>query len=387
MAKQFAECGYRDTQHVVDLLHGAEDGMQMVTSFTGASEREILNACGLDAPPEYSGVTLHAPCHIGGVLTPEMDDVSYSGEQYRELNLPDHASLISGLGPPRNQGSVGTCTAFATAAAVESQLYDPSIDVAERFIYWGTKAIDGLPNSEGSLLKFSTQWLLDRGVCYEQTWPYVEDRSDLKLRPSETAFQEALQLQPESRSVLAARNVQGIKAEIADGRGVGLSLPIYKSHYASLRFHSEGRFTMPLGIFDSRVGGHAVCAVAYVDDPWLTANGFDEELGGGAFLVRNSWGEWARKNSLAHHFGAECGYGIVPFRYIEYHCWEAISVTVRSHSFTIRHWATDIRQTARRELEAYSGTWWEKTRGRVVLQAHERLFGSNRQVSGFFQED
>jgi hypothetical protein len=195
-----------------------------------------------------------------------------------------------------------------------------------------------------------------------------------------------LQFRPASRAVLAARNVGGIKAEIADGRGVGLSLPIYKSLQSSLRFHSEGRWTMPLGVFDTRVGGHAVCAVAYVDDAWLLANGFDDELGGGAFLIRNSWGEWARNNKLAHHFGARSGYGIVPYLYIESHCWEAISVTVHSRVAGFQRWVRDFRQTAQRELAAASDSWWKQTRNRVVLQAHDRLFGSNHQVPGLERE-
>jgi len=376
LAMKFVDHGYQDTKHVIDLLHGIENGMEMLIAFTRLPQREALQVCGLNAPPEYSGVSLHTPCHVGGALAPD------SMEEYRQadnltLSLPSYASLIDRFGPARNQGGVGSCTAFATAAALESQLDDPEADVSERFIYWGTKNMDGLPNSEGSYLKFSTAFLLECGSCFEESWPYVEDREELKLRPSNAAFDEAERNRPASRNVLPARNVERVKAEIADGRAVGISLPIYKSHYASLRFHSEGRFTMPLGMLDQIVGGHAVCAVAYLDDDWLTANGFDEEIGGGAFLIRNSWGEWAKSNPLARHFGASSGYGIVPYRFIESQCMEAISVTVDSAAFTKRRQVSQFRDDARRKMVAIGGSWWERTRNRVVFQARQRIYRSD----------
>ena len=109
-------------------------------------------------------------------------------------------------------------------------------------------------------------------------------------------------------------------------------------------------------------------------DLFFTANGFEEEIGGGCLLIRNSWGEWARNNELAHHFGASFGYGIVPYRFIEEHCWEAVSVTLSSAPVLQRHVSRFCNETAHKAAAAGS-SWWEATRSRVIAQARERLYG------------
>lgn len=383
LAKKFIDQGYRDVNHIVDLLHGDENGMELLTSFTGMSKEEMLRVCGLNESPEFSGVTSFEMHQVGGALIPESEEGHWWTDSGGvTLELPDHASLISRFGPARDQGAVGSCTAFATGVAIESGLNDPSLDVSERWIYWGTKQIDGI-NSEGSFLKYSTAWTFENGICFEATWPYVEDRSALKIRPPVSVFREAKRNRPETRTMLPARSVDRIKGEIAAGRAVAISVPILRSHRASLRFQSEGLFTLPLGIRDQVVGGHAIAACAFLDNSWLAAHGFDEFPGGGCFLIRNSWAErWGRHNKLAQHFGASGGYGIVPYRFIELLCVEAYSVTVKSSSTGDGRDKLRLRDRAHRNTVSFSCNWWEQTRGRVVTQARQRLFADEHNKSG-----
>lgn len=59
-------------------------------------------------------------------------------------------------------------------------------------------------------------------------------------------------------------------------------------------------------------GGHSMALVGYQDDT--------NAPGGGYFLLRNSWGtDWANQN----YYGA--GYGVIPYAYIQNHCWEAFA--------------------------------------------------------------
>lgn len=369
LAKLAMEHGYRDPEHLGNLIHGMKDGLERICSATGLSETEVLAAFGFQSRPEYTGVTLHAPCSVGGVIEPDEIETAVNARASPRIGLPDSACWISRFGPARNQGASGTCTGFTATAMLECQV-GGAIDLSERFVYWGTKTIDGKPDMEGSYLRFATQWLTDYGACLEETWPYVEDRAALKERPSDEAFREAAEFTPDDRTMLPARDVGASKCELAEGRAVGFSLPIMESHYANLRFHSEGRFTLPF-FMDQVVGGHAVCAVAYLDNSWLEANGFESELGGGAFLIRNSWGQdWAKSNPLAKHFGALGGYGIVPYRYIEQQCWEAVSVTCLRDARTLR--------SAPRGVVSLARNFASRNFERVVAGASERLYGSNK---------
>lgn len=65
-----------------------------------------------------------------------------------------------------------------------------------------------------------------------------------------------------------------------------------------------GRITNPVP-FEMQRGGHAMCMVGYADDP----SSFG--IGGGRFIIRNSWGQSWGINSA---FGA--GYGTIPYSYI-----------------------------------------------------------------------
>ena len=99
LAKFAMEHGYRDLDHLANLLVGLENGLEVIASETGLSENAILAACGFDKRPEFTGVTLHAPCHVGGVLQPE-ETITKSGEARASprVTLPDNACLISKFG-------------------------------------------------------------------------------------------------------------------------------------------------------------------------------------------------------------------------------------------------------------------------------------------------
>ncbi len=63
-----------------------------------------------------------------------------------------------------------------------------------------------------------------------------------------------------------------------------------------------------------RVGGHAMCLVGYVDMP-------NPGLGGGRFILRNSWGtSWG----IDSQYGP--GYGTIPYAYIARMGAEAYSI-------------------------------------------------------------
>ena len=354
MVKQFAEANFNGRQDVMDAVRGRERGGPRLAAWLKIPERELLAALEIVEWPVHAAVQLYAPCALGGVPRPRTQQRPQAFAAPR-ADLPDHISLLNRYGPPRNQGTVGTCTSYATVAMIEGQLADPAADLAEAFVYSITKSIDG-HDGDGSWLEFSTRVLESHGVCREATWPYHPDREYLTRKPSDAALAEARKFQIGSRIQLAPGDVDGIRAELAAGHGVGLSVPIFDSTYASLNFHSRGRFRMRLGESDAIGGGHAMCIAGYMDDPWLQQNSLDDELGGGAFLLRNSWGaDWAADNPHAARFGASSGYAVMPYEYVRSYAYEAFSAPLPV--------AGDRRL----------GGWWSRTMTAVAARSRSRL--------------
>lgn len=367
-----AAAGFHCGDDIEDVIRSNEDGPKLLTSFLkDMSEDDLKRMLGRKQWPDYCGVTLSGPCPLGGVLAPEASsDPGVSIGPKRTVSLPDHSSTTRYFQPPRNQGPIGTCTAFATIGTLEGQR--EKIDLSERFVCFYTKEIDGHPDTDGSYLKYSVKVLAERGSCCEKTWPYVEDRTALRQKPPASADREAKRYKPRSGAIsVAPKDVSAIRDQISKGRPVAVSVPIHRSTFNSLRFHSQGRFLMKLGLFDSVAGYHAMCAVAYFDNSFLVRKGHQEEIGGGAFLVRNSWGtSWAKDNPLARIDSAGPGYAIIPYGYIAAYCFEAFTVAARSSSLRFDH--RELATVA----SAAGKSWWQQTRDAVVASARERLAGS-----------
>ncbi len=366
--------GFQGRDDIEDVIRSNRDGRKMLTALLDVSDDELKSMMAWTHWPEQTGVTLSGPCPLGGVFVPDNSTIVSAGSDAKAIcsvRLPDHFSTTKHFQPPRNQGGIGTCTAFAAIGTLEGQL--EKVDLSERFVYYHTKLTDGHPDSDGSFLRFSVKALADYGACRENTWSYVEDRKALRQPPSIRAVQEAKRFRPRSAVCIAPRDDSAIRRENAAGRPVAFSVPIFSSSYNSVRFHSEGRFLMRLGINDSIAGWHAMCAVAFFDNAWLARMGQPEAVGGGVFLVRNSWGtSWAQNNPLAKIDGAGPGYAIVPFGYIQEYCVEACTVVAPT---SIRFNRNELAAMASRSGKA----WWQRTTNAVVASARERLSNSMTQ--------
>jgi hypothetical protein len=263
---------------------------------------------------------------VGGALKPRSRlSVGY-GAAY---HLPPLVSLLELLGAPRSQGSLGSCTSFATVAALESRVGDPRIDLSEAFVYTLTKKSDGI-NAEGSTLDFATRVAIESGACTEEQWPYIDVFSHATITPPTSCFENAELYRCPWRTLLEPTDVRAIQAHLARGSVVPLSIPVFESTLRSRRFQSEGRVLRRLGRADRLIGGHALTIVGYAENEWLGSEGLPESAGGGVFLARNSWGrDWAIRNPLTarlQHRKDAGGYALVLFAFVAKHAWEAIAL-------------------------------------------------------------
>lgn len=227
--------------------------------------------------------------------------------------------------PVRDQGSRGTCVAFALAACGEYEEQFREV-MSPQFLFWATKTAGGDPHPyrDGTQLQYCREALRTQGTCREQHWVYDptvrqgDVTHESKSAPSPPAILDARRF---SRgSVHLARRGPGLAREVARllrdaGRPVAVSLLVFRDpstntsnwNTVSGRKFGEVLDPPPTSVVS---GGHAVCLTGFRPD--------EEEPNGGHFVVRNSWGStnWGREAK------PRAGYGFVSATYVEQFCVE-----------------------------------------------------------------
>nr|HMS44085.1 C1 family peptidase [Pyrinomonadaceae bacterium] len=155
------------------------------------------------------------------------------------------------------------------------------------------------------------------GCCLEEVWQYNPQPiagNEGQDPPPGNAQIQALGFRVQNYKQLSPTSVPDIKNELTKGRCVAFSVPVFNSWLGSSWVSYTGNITMPIPN-EIRAGGHAMCLVGYMDLP-------NPGLGGGRFILRNSWGEnWGINNQ----FGVP-GYGTIPYAYIAKFGSEAYSI-------------------------------------------------------------
>lgn len=287
---------------------GLGSGLAALAQALGRSEDEVraMVMAALDVVPDASSFSVDVamePVGTGAIFDdlPEVDAAAFSPP----VGLPGEVLPLATLPPPVSQGPRNTCVAFTIAAMVQTLSNDPT-DLSEQFIYWISKDRDRIPGDVGTNPLVALRAVAELGVCREETWPYrpepVDHTNPGHERPNEVAFREAKQRRITGVEQLPARDVNQIKAALAAGKPVLIGLMIGEHWTSSGQIRRIGRVRRALP-GEQRLGGHAMCALGYRDDP--------SAPGGGYFIVRNSWGsDWANENPDG------AGYCYVPYQLI-----------------------------------------------------------------------
>ncbi|MGA2699970.1 MAG: C1 family peptidase [Isosphaeraceae bacterium] len=227
-------------------------------------------------------------------------------------------SMTNQFPTPRNQGSRGTCVAFASVAFLEFRLAGGEAKtkpLSEQFVYWACKETDKLPTVAGTYLRVARKVLATRGACRAATWKY----ETLPIGPTEGqgpppsgAEQEAKQDRwKQARALTRAQTVDidGLRNRLDAKEPIVFSVRTFRNWDFQV-VQETGEIPMPLpGATPD--GGHAIVLVGYELSPTAP--------GGGAFIFRNSWGkDWARLRG--RHGG---GYGTLFFDYVRDNALEA----------------------------------------------------------------
>lgn len=195
--------------------------------------------------------------------------------------------------PVKNQGGRGTCTAFGTVGALENiakRKTGKSYDLSEEALWDCYRQ----PYTQLAIQCAMKTWLTTEAI-----YPYNPNGRYHKDVAVEQGVVHGKEFEHSETSV------EGIAQAIVDER-----LPLVFAFDVSRALVSGKAVVNP---YDrSVVGGHAVSLVGVVKSDKL------KKVGGGYFIIKNSWGAQGDK-----------GYNYVPFLYCQTHtCYEAFKPSI-----------------------------------------------------------
>ena len=254
---------------------------------------------------------------FGDVISDYADDVPYyDSEVEAYTDIPTRYELDKNLFPDvRNQGSYGTCWAFAALGLSEFDLIkrglaNKSIDLSELqlayFVY--NSALDPLGGTEGDQSKYyngSTSYsYLNRGGTYEYAvrrlsqWSGAVNESDVPYNTTtinnvlenglsdEYAYSKDVAHLENAYVMSLKNNPDDVKRAVMSNGAVGVQY-YHSDNY--LLWNSDKQLWT---YYDPNItgGGHNVMIVGWDDD--FSKDNFvgDKPTNNGAWLIRNSWG-------------------------------------------------------------------------------------------------
>ena len=227
---------------------------------------------------------------------PDSRDYVYSVEHH-ELRgaLPLRVDLRPRCLQVFDQGSLGTCTAHAVAAAFAYEQRRQKVRVispSRLFIYYNERVMTHQRSLNCVVrLRDAIKAVAKRGVCSESQWPYNEDPKVARKKPPPVAFDMATKHQIVGYhripigALKPAEFLKHLKHCLAGRSPFLFGFMLYES-FETDAVKQNGIMPDPDKKHDKALGGHAVMAVGYDDRRK-------------AVLVRNSWG---RSWGIGGHF-------------------------------------------------------------------------------------
>lgn len=223
---------------------------------------------------------------------PDHRDKDHAFSVMEDLALPPLVDLRDQDSPIEDQGQLGSCTSFATGAAIRFARRKESLPdfvTSHLFLYYNSRSVFSKSTDSGATIRDAIKAAARQGDCPETEWPY--DISRFAVKPPALAYKDAktdraLKYQAVSQNLTVMKNC------LAQGLPFVIGISVYSS-FESQDVASTGIVPLPKNN-EQLLGGHALLVVGYRDADLH-------------FIVRNSWGSG---------FG-DGGYVYLPYAYLQ----------------------------------------------------------------------
>lgn len=194
------------------------------------------------------------------------------------LNNAGGVSYVAGV---RNQLGCGSCVAFGSVAALEGtarwtrRMPNLDVDLSEAHLFYGWGASVGRTCDNGWFPEPALGFCTNRGVTFENEWPYSDGNSNGRSLPASWESHRAKSV----GVVTLTNNVAGIKQHLNDYGPVAACFIVYADFFA----YRGGVYRRTSN--DQR-GGHCVAIVGYDDaqSAWICKNSWGTGFGEGGFF-------------------------------------------------------------------------------------------------------
>lgn len=224
-----------------------------------------------------------------GCLPDSVDERDYKVSRTTTAS-PTAVDMSHKIATVYDQGSLGSCTANAIAAAMQFLNHNKQA-LSRLFIYYNERALEGTVSEDaGAQIRDGIKSVNKMGVCAESLWPYKE--SAFSIKPPPNAYKKALSDIAVSYRSIDNRNLDLICQQLALGYPIVAGFVVYDS-FESDEVARTGIVPMPnKAAGEQEVGRHAVLIVGY-------------DSVSQRFKCLNSWGiGWG-----------QAGFFTIPFKY------------------------------------------------------------------------
>jgi len=201
-----------------------------------------------------------SPC---GTFRPRLSPVGPDSIDQRDNGL---------VTPVKDQGQCGSCWAFSTTGSVEglnAKNGGNLVSLSEQQLV-DCSSEDGNMGCNGGLMDYGFEYVMDNGICSEDSYPYDAVTGTCQTSCDEQVFIEGCNDVP-------TKNDPGLQSAVAM-QPVSVAI---QANLQSFQFYSGG-------IYDDPACGtqldHGVLAVGYTPDYWIVKNSWGDTWGNEGYI-------------------------------------------------------------------------------------------------------